>query len=94
MKDSEPDEQAASPFLMSLLADVALEKYYPELLDRLSEEQRQRIRRGDQAVWADIMRGQPELFREAPFSAMEDLAFDHLLGLNQPRPQPTRTPNK
>ena len=87
------EEETPEPsWLMPMLANAALEKYYPELLSQLPEEQQTRIRRGDQTVWADVIKEQPELFRQAPFSAMEDLAFQHLLtpkpSAQEPEPLP------
>ena len=90
-----PDEDQESPdpsWLMPMLASAALEKYYPELLSQLPEEQQTRIRSGDQTVWADVIKEQPELFREAPFSAMEDLAFQHLLTPKRSASEPAEQP--
>ena len=97
MKTSTPmpeqeEETPPSPMVLSLLAGRALEKYYPELLNQLPEEVQDRVIGGDQTVWAELIKEQPELFREAPFSAMEDLAFQHLLtpkpSAQEPEPLP------
>jgi hypothetical protein len=61
------------------LAGLALERFSPELLNRLPEDEQDRIRRGDPKVWADLIAREPELFREPIMSEMEDLAFEHLL---------------
>ena len=84
MQTSTPDQQPQadepiSPPLLSLLAGLALERFSPELLNRLPEEEQDRIRRGDPKVWADLIAREPELFREPIMSEMEDLAFEHLL---------------
>jgi hypothetical protein len=79
--------------VLSLLAGRALEKYYPELLDQLPAELQERAVSGDQTVWADLIKEQPELFRQPPFSVMEDLAFQHLLTPKPSEQEPELLPD-
>jgi hypothetical protein len=82
-----PAEEA---ILLSVATVLCLENRYPEQLRQIPSDIWLRLDQGDLSAWADLLRRDPALFRQAPFNRIEDMAFDFLLGkLSMAEPKKT-----
>jgi hypothetical protein len=62
------------------------------LLNRVPPELRTRLQQGEPSVLSDLLRTQPELFRNQLLGRLEDEAFSQLLSAQEPSPpQPSET---
>lgn len=67
------------PALKVFLAAVKLRETAPETFMSIPEDFRVRLQKGDPSVLPELLRNQPELFRDAALSRLEDEAFRQLL---------------
>jgi hypothetical protein len=80
------------PKLRVFLVAQKLMRNSPELLNRVPEDLRNRLQMGDPSVLSEILRTQPELFRDKMLGRLEDEAFSQLLSAREPsQPQPSET---
>jgi hypothetical protein len=74
------------PQLRVFLIGQKLERENPSLLSRVPPELRDRLQKGDPTVLPELLRTQPELFRDNRLAMLEDEAFRQLL--NRPAESP------
>jgi hypothetical protein len=67
------------PKLRVFLVAQKLMRNSPELLNRVPEDLRIRLQKGDPSVLSEILQTQPELFRDKILGRLEDEAFSQLL---------------
>lgn len=76
--------------LRTFAAAYQLRRHFPELLNRVPEDLRLRLQKGDPSVLSDLLRTQPELFRDNLLGRLEDEAFSQLLAEPE-KSQPPRS---
>ena len=78
--------------LRTFAAAYQLRRNSPELLNRVPPELRTRLQQGEPSVLSDLLRTQPELFRNELLGRLEDEAFSQLLAGQEPsQQQPSET---
>jgi hypothetical protein len=88
----EPSRARAPLNLRTFAVGYQLSRNSPELLNRVPEDLRNRLQMGDPSVLSEILRTQPELFRDKMLGRLEDEAFSQLLSAREPSPpQPSET---